>query len=168
MGGAPAGYASSVYALAVSGSDLYAGGWFTTAGGNAANRIAKWNPGTGWSALGSGMNETVYALAVSGTNLYAGGYFTIAGNKVSAHAAKANVSAAGGRFSSASYSPALGCRFTFSDATVGQVYGIEYSPSLAVASWTNLTNFTYTGPITITDPYSPWPTSRFFRAVWKP
>src|SRR5437660_12153307 len=25
------------------GSDLYAGGWFTTAGGSAANYIAKWN-----------------------------------------------------------------------------------------------------------------------------
>ena len=44
-----------VRALAVSGSDLYAGGSFTTAGGSAANRIAKWN-GSGWSALGSGMN----------------------------------------------------------------------------------------------------------------
>ena len=44
-----------VYALAVSGTDLYAGGYFTTAGGVAANYIAKWN-GSAWSALGSGMN----------------------------------------------------------------------------------------------------------------
>ena len=43
-------------ALAVSGSDLYAGGYFTTAGGSAANHIAKWN-GSSWSALGSGMNN---------------------------------------------------------------------------------------------------------------
>ena len=46
---------ASVSALAVSGSDLYAGGDFTTAGGSAANYIAKWN-GSSWSALGSGMN----------------------------------------------------------------------------------------------------------------
>ena len=55
-----------VSALAVSGSDLYAGGDFTTAGGSAANNIAQWN-GSSWSALGSGMNGSVYALAVSGS-----------------------------------------------------------------------------------------------------
>ena len=44
----------SVSALAVSGSDLYAGGAFPTAGGGAANHVAKWN-GSSWSALGSGM-----------------------------------------------------------------------------------------------------------------
>jgi hypothetical protein len=57
-----------VSALAVSGSDLYAGGNFTTAGGKPANRIAKWN-GSSWSALGSGMNNLVWALAVSGSDL---------------------------------------------------------------------------------------------------
>src|SRR5258705_538185 len=57
------GYAQ---ALAVSGSDLYAGGNFTTAGGIAAKNIAKWD-GSSWSALGLGMNDTVGALAVSGS-----------------------------------------------------------------------------------------------------
>ena len=65
-------------ALAVSGSTLYAGGYFTTAGGSAANYIAQWN-GSSWSALGSGMNSDVNALAVSGSTLYAGGDFTTAG-----------------------------------------------------------------------------------------
>src|SRR5438445_1328098 len=43
-----------VYALAVSGTELYAAGRFTLAGGVAVNSIAKWN-GTNWSALGSGL-----------------------------------------------------------------------------------------------------------------
>ena len=69
----------AVYALAVSGSTLYAGGNFTTAGGSAANHIAQWN-GSSWSALGSGIEQhRVYALAVSGSTLYAGGDFTTAG-----------------------------------------------------------------------------------------
>jgi len=74
----------------VSGGNLYAGGSFTTAGGHAANSIAKWD-GSTWSALGSGMNQDGYvvALAVSGSDLYAGGYFTTAGGKVSAYIARA-------------------------------------------------------------------------------
>ena len=75
-------------ALAVSGSEVYAGGFFTTAGGSAANYIAKWN-GSSWSALGSGLNDYVSALAVSGSDLYAGGGFTTAGGKVSAYIARA-------------------------------------------------------------------------------
>ena len=72
--GFPSGYSDhpSVHALAVSGSDLYAGGWFTTAGGVNANHIAKWN-GSSWAPLGSGMDGGVSALAVSGSDLYAGG-----------------------------------------------------------------------------------------------
>jgi hypothetical protein len=69
---------SSVFALAVSGSTLYAGGGFTTAGGNPAHGIAQWN-GSSWSALGSGMNGGVTALAVSDSTLYACGGFTTAG-----------------------------------------------------------------------------------------
>jgi hypothetical protein len=87
--------AGTVYALAVSGTDLYAGGTFTTAGGLPANRIAKWN-GSAWSALGAGIGPagfTVYALTVSGTDLYAGGDFTTAGGVPAIHIAKWNGSA---------------------------------------------------------------------------
>ena len=77
------------YALAVSGSDVYAGGDFTTAGGSAANNIAKWD-GSSWSALGSGMNSSVHALAVSGSDLYAGGSFTTAGGNAATYIAKWN------------------------------------------------------------------------------
>ena len=80
-----------------SGPALYAGGQFTTAGGVAANRIAKWN-GSSWSPLGSGMNDgygvSVIALTVfddgSGPALYAGGYFTTAGGVAANYIAKWN------------------------------------------------------------------------------
>jgi hypothetical protein len=69
-----------VYALAVDASNnVYAGGWFTVAGGNSADMVAKWD-GSSWSALGSGMNNNVYALALDKSgNLYAGGDFSKAG-----------------------------------------------------------------------------------------
>ena len=78
-----------VSALAVSGSTVYVGGTFTTAGGVAATNIVQWN-GSSWSALGSGINGTVSALAVSGSTLYAGGYFTTAGGSVANYIAQWN------------------------------------------------------------------------------
>ena len=74
--------------MLASGSDLYVGGSFPTAGGSAATNIAKWD-GSSWSALGSGMNQSVSALAVSGSDLYAGGDFTTAGGEASAYTARA-------------------------------------------------------------------------------
>jgi hypothetical protein len=68
---------TNVFALAVSGTDLYAGGYFLRAGATPAHNIAKWN-GTNWSALGSGVAGEVFALAVLGSNVYAGGYSGIA------------------------------------------------------------------------------------------
>jgi hypothetical protein len=69
------------------GQALYAGGAFTTAGGVAANRIAKWN-GTAWSPLGTGVNGTVNALTGFGPALYTGGSFTTAGGVASGFIAK--------------------------------------------------------------------------------
>jgi hypothetical protein len=89
-GSTPNGSFPSVHGLAVSGTDLYAGGYFSTAGGvppTSANCIAKWD-GSVWSALGTGMDERVYALAVSETNLYAGGWFTTAGGAPANYIAK--------------------------------------------------------------------------------
>ncbi len=77
----------AVYALAVSGTNLYAGGVFTTAGGSPATNIARWD-GSSWSALGSGMNDEVHALAVSGNDVYAAGYFTTAGGSAANRIAK--------------------------------------------------------------------------------
>ena len=71
-----------VYALAVSGSDLFVGGAFSQANVGAAipaSRIARWN-GIVWQALGSsggnGVDGTVNALAASGGDLFVGGMFT--------------------------------------------------------------------------------------------
>jgi hypothetical protein len=65
-----------------SGEALYAGGKFSSAGGMAAKRIARWD-GTSWSALGSGMDGGFWSrvLALAGSHvgqrsaLYAGGDF---------------------------------------------------------------------------------------------
>ena len=86
------GMDGAVNALAVvprvgGGTDLYAGGDFTTAGGVTVNYIAQWN-GSAWSPLGSGVGSTVYALAVDGSgHLYAGGGFTTAGGVTVSHIA---------------------------------------------------------------------------------
>jgi len=67
---------------------------FFSAGGVAANCIAKWN-GTAWSALGTGMNgSSVTTIAIDGSgNVYAGGYFTSAGGVSANRIAKWNGSA---------------------------------------------------------------------------
>ncbi len=72
------GYGLAVRALALYGTDLVAGGDFTTAGGITCNRIARWD-GTSWLSTGGGMNGSVYSLAVNGTQLVAGGEFRAAG-----------------------------------------------------------------------------------------
>ncbi|MBS0195482.1 MAG: immunoglobulin domain-containing protein [Planctomycetes bacterium] len=83
------GMNASVYAMTVWDPDgtgplpprLVVGGYFTSAGGVPANRIASLNLATGeWSALGAGLNGAVSSLAIlpSGS-LVAGGSFTTAG-----------------------------------------------------------------------------------------
>jgi trimeric autotransporter adhesin len=96
---------SIIYTLAVSGTDLFVGGYFTSVSdANTANRsanfIAKWSTTTSrWSSLGSptqnGTNNTTYALAVSGSDLFVGGDFgsvsdSSQGNKLLRYAAKWN------------------------------------------------------------------------------
>ena len=81
-----------VDALAVDGAgNLYAGGYFTIAGGVAANHIAKWD-GSAWSALGSGMGGLWGHSPGGGRrgNVYAGGSFTTAGGMAANNIAKWN------------------------------------------------------------------------------
>ena len=81
--GLGAGAYSYVWTIAIAGNgDVYAGGYFATAGEVNASNIARWN-GSEWSALGSGMDtySEVYALTIAGNgDVYAGGYFTMAGD----------------------------------------------------------------------------------------
>jgi hypothetical protein len=75
-------YYSGVNALARSRGFLYAGGWFTHAGGVRANNIARYD-GDRWvpviSGNDTGLNNGVKALASIGNDLYAGGSFDSAG-----------------------------------------------------------------------------------------
>lgn len=80
-----------VYALAVSGTDLYVGGRFTMADDVPTDHIARWD-GTAWSAVDSGVGGVEYpavrALALSpSADLYAGGVFTKAGGAGTSHIA---------------------------------------------------------------------------------
>jgi hypothetical protein len=83
------GFSGVVYAIAVSGASIYAGGSFTSFKGvtNNANKIAKLStsgvfdtafsdnldvvPGT--KAATSGFSQVIYRIATDGTNLYVGG-----------------------------------------------------------------------------------------------
>src|SRR5207249_2894846 len=87
-GGYPRGI--SVDALEVSGTTVYAGGSFTSIGGQTRNGIAAldatsglaaaWNPSVGVGVEPSDPDGTIYALATRGSTLYAGGWFTRVGS----------------------------------------------------------------------------------------
>lgn len=74
MGVGAQAYDHAVCALTVLGTNVFAGGSFSTAGGVVSASIARFD-GNRWNAVGQGAGYTVYALATSGTNLYVGGSF---------------------------------------------------------------------------------------------
>jgi hypothetical protein len=78
-----------VRALGVFNGELIAGGPFTTAGGIAANHIARWN-GVSWSPMGSGISGNVEALREHGGELIVGGNFSNAGGVDAKHVARWN------------------------------------------------------------------------------
>jgi len=75
-----------VSALAVSGSTVYAAGFFTGIGGQARNNIAALDAASGlatpWNPNAGGATPTrVFALALSGNTVYAGGAFNSIGGQ---------------------------------------------------------------------------------------
>lgn len=83
-GGISGGPLPNVYALAVNGSNLYAGGLFRMAGGDSVGRIIRWSTSANaWRHLGSGLDNTVRAMAFSNGMLHVVGEFNHAGGKTS-------------------------------------------------------------------------------------
>ncbi len=71
-----------VYDIKLSGTDVYAGGGFTDAGGNPdADFLARWD-GCEWHAVGPGLNGAVRVIALNGGNVYVGGDFTAPFNHI--------------------------------------------------------------------------------------
>lgn len=82
-----------VYALALSGSTVRAGGLFTNIGGSSRNYIAALDASTGAATSWfPNANSLVYALAVSESTVYAGGSFTSIGGQFRNHIAALDVS----------------------------------------------------------------------------
>jgi hypothetical protein len=82
--GSSNGVSGGVFALAVVGNEVVVGGFFTSAGGVSANRVARFNTQTNtWSTLGTGSSNGVsggvFALAVVGSEVVVGGSFNEAG-----------------------------------------------------------------------------------------
>ena len=79
------GLNNTVYALVVSGSDLYVGGLFTETGNGSLTNlgyIARYNTTAGsWNTLPKqGLDDCVRALAVVGSDVYMGGNFAQTGD----------------------------------------------------------------------------------------
>ncbi|HVM47112.1 MAG TPA: immunoglobulin domain-containing protein, partial [Candidatus Acidoferrum sp.] len=89
---------NSVFAIALSGTNLYVGGAFTAIGGTARNYIAKLGTagaGTADDTWNPNANDWVVALAANGTDLYAGGYFSYIGQQNRGCIAKLGTTGAG-------------------------------------------------------------------------
>ncbi|MBI5217844.1 MAG: T9SS type A sorting domain-containing protein [Bacteroidia bacterium] len=81
------GFNYDVYTLCLYRGELYAGGWFDTAGTQRIPHLAKYN-GSNWESVGSGVDGIVQSLIVYKDELYVGGGFKHAGGLASSCIAK--------------------------------------------------------------------------------
>jgi hypothetical protein len=143
-----------VLALAVDGTNVYAGGLFTNAGGVSASNIARWN-GNSWSALGDGFDDRVTAIAVLGGTVYAGGWFQHSGTNSVSGLAKWNGSSwsqVGEGFVGGSAVYALAANGT--NLYVGGYFIIgNTNPAVNIARW-NGSAFTPLGAVGFANVYS--------------
>lgn len=79
-----------VYTMAVSGDDLYIGGYFTSVGGLTRNRLAKINKNTGVvdATWNPNANNLINTLTLSGSDVYVGGAFSSVGGQLRNRIAK--------------------------------------------------------------------------------
>ena len=75
-----------VFALAASGTDVYASGTFSMAGDQREANVIKWN-GKAWEPL-EGLRGFVGPMAISGSDLYVAGKFDLAGDEPTISVAK--------------------------------------------------------------------------------
>ncbi|HAB19165.1 MAG TPA: hypothetical protein DCE44_22335 [Verrucomicrobiales bacterium] len=162
---------TSVYALAVSGSNVYAAGHFMTAGEVPAANIAHWDGHT-WSSLGTGItgdrNTWGYALALSGADLYVGGRFVRAGGKPSAKVARARVSFVPDQLALQFNVPEAPNNTLSFSGVPGFPYLVQYATNLATGSWTTFSTNppAADGVGTVLDPAATSP-QRFYRVGYE-
>jgi len=126
-----------VSALAMdTAGNLYAGGSFVTAGGVAANHVARWN-GINWEAIGAGLDGVVSAIVVDPSgNIYAGGNFLTAEGVTVNYIAKWNGivwKGVGGGFNNSVSALALDPSGTLYAA--GGFTSAEGNPAKYIAKW---------------------------------
>ena len=136
------GLGTNATAMAVFQNSLYCGGFFTTAGGAAANGLASWD-GTSWHPVGGGVvgSGGVDSLTTDGTYLYVGGTFTNLGGTAYSRIAKwdgTNWSAFGSGTSSTVSSIAI----AGADLYAGGSFRIAGGkPSYNFGHWNSQSNF---------------------------
>lgn len=141
LGGGMTGSNDVVYAIAVAGDKIYAGGSFSSIGGVAANNIAVWN-GVAWAPLGSGTNGYVSSIIVRGDDVFIGGNFIAAGGIGANRVAKWNGTSWTGLNSTALPTTVVDMKFMGNDLYVGTTTTTADNPNYFSkfdgTSWTPL------------------------------